>query len=881
MTTEQDNTSLAMALRVGAAALIVLVILAMWPSFPAPASDAKNFVLALAVLVLGAVWAFASWRRAIPWHSPGPLFFLMLALTIVHLVAGLASNHPANSMHHVTYMAGLLVVAFVVTQVVTSAAHVRLLMAAACWAALLASIYGFCQGLGWDPFPWNDRSSDAYTGLPATYGNANFAAHVLGPVFVMAIYLSRGKWSLAYLPMAVAFLVHIYFTDARGVLVALAAGVVVFAAIILMRRVGVPPRRAATFVCIAFVLIALVGAGGLMVVHYGAGKNPLPLDGSLILRYNGYYGAARIIVDNPLFGVGVGNYVIENPVYWTSYEQEWFAEQNKLNEHVHNDFLETTVAGGLVAAALHLALFFGAIWSALVWAMSPDAGRRRLGTALAIWFAMFFVDGLFGFNSHVPVTALFLYVFAGAFSSLLARQAAPRPPWQYAALFRSAVLVVAVVACISGVNSTRTAWHYQRGVRATLEGDRARAEVHFAIGDEIAPWDWLFPWQRGLNLLNQNKYADAIPHFDETLRRNSTFIVANAARGQCYLRLVPQGKDSAQRLEIIEKAQADLGRALELSPPYPPGTNNMGLACLNEAVELRKSKGDEAAIRNAFERAEEYFRRTIEYAPNGKSALHIMRTKALIGMGDIEGANKVFVTVFKGAVDNGNFWAEYYAFAQHYNKQEAFRTAVIEATDPASADAKRAFAALRVVGALWRTEDSGTYVEAARQLVGVSALPEVIADKGRSVVWSAQILESLVEEAVMPAEEQALARYYLSRVFVAAQKHMEAMVLITKAHADLPTQEAAEASIYIAVHYASREQYEPALSLLEEAFNAGVSDVGSRILYAQILAKTNRISEALAQYEGILKSEDLAEGDRLRVQQEFEALRGRAQGVMR
>ena len=240
-----------------------------------------------------------------------------------------------------------------------------------------------------------------------------------------------------------------------------------------------------------------------------------------------------------------------------------------------------------------------------------------------------------------------------------------------------------------------------------------------------------------------------------------------------------------------------------------------------------------------------------------------------------------FVTVFNEAVDNGNFWAEYYAFAQHYNKQEAFRTAVFEATDPASADANRAFAALRVVGALWRTEDSGTYVEAARQLVGVSALPEVIADKGRSVVWSAQILESLVEEAVMPAEEQALARYYLSRVFVAAQKHMEAMVLITKAHADLPAQEAAEASIYIAVHYASREQYEPALSLLEEAFNAGVSDVGSRILYAQILAKTNRISEALAQYEGILKSEDLAEGDRLRVQQEFEALRGRAQGVMR
>src|SRR5690606_2504417 len=121
----------------------------------------------------------------------------------------------------------------------------------------------------------------------------------------------------------------------------------------------------------------------------------LPSGHSLLLRYNGYFGACQMILDKPLLGFGPGMYRIENPPYWTPYEAATFATEARYNEHVHNAYLESGVESGLGGAFLYIGFVVSLIMQSLGLAITDtDRRRRLLALTLAACFIVFAVDGL-------------------------------------------------------------------------------------------------------------------------------------------------------------------------------------------------------------------------------------------------------------------------------------------------------------------------------------------------------------------------------------------------------------------------------------------------------------------------------------------------------
>jgi len=412
---ENDGGSLARAMRVGIAILVVLIIVALFPVSPRPAIDIKIVLYQLGAALLGSVWLLTvvAGRTPLTWPRVfGPILVLM---AIRHGASVIAADVPPAGILELSRTICLMGLFFVASQVYASARQARSLLIAICVGVALSSIYAFAQKAGVDPFPWEEsqRETSTYLEMPGTFGNPNIAGHALILAILIAVYLTTirsTRWCALFIPL---FASHLYLTHFRAGLIALAAGAAVAMLAARCIRLRYKPVWTAR-VTIATALLAAATTGGLTIGYaYNASSDHRLLDDSLLLRYNAYYGAARMIAENPVHGVGPGMYEIENPPYWTEYEQRWLAEKHLLNEHVHSDVLEAWVETGMAGAALYVLLLLAGLYRSIRFAAESEGETRRLGFAMTAFFVAFATDGLFGFNARVPVTAALLFLMAG------------------------------------------------------------------------------------------------------------------------------------------------------------------------------------------------------------------------------------------------------------------------------------------------------------------------------------------------------------------------------------------------------------------------------------------------------------------------------------
>lgn len=926
---EEKSSIFLRSLRILIGVWVAALVLLLLPYTANPADPIKNLATSWLLVPMVLVWGGALYFEGVKWRRPGPLFWLLAAFIIVHLIASALSPWRALSLYTLRTWLSLFVLAFLVSQAYTRPEQIWRLFAVAAGAVSLSSVYGMFQYAGLDPFPWSIRKIEEYRNLPSTFANPNFAGHTLVMTLSMAFFLSLREWSgksilgprtarlFRYVCPAMVLLMglHLYLTQIRSGRLALLAAAGLLIGYAGLRRILRNPLHAALTVGVFGVLAGAVAVTGVLAfTSIDRPGEPLPLDGSSILRINGYYGAAKMILDRPLTGFGPGAYRIENIRYWTPYEQRWFATEGKMNFHVHNDILEAAVDAGLPGAFFYLALLAFALLRSLSLAGHTDPDHRRLGQAMAACFTVFAVDNFFSFNLQVPVSGGIFFLLVGLLDALDTGRTMPerrQPIFQNIGV--AALLAAVLGATIMETRFFRAELLYQRGAGGQYwanvyasEGDLRRealalnsAYTFFEQGERILPWDSKFSEAIGQLDLRLRRFDEAVTTFDRALAMHPYNPKLLVNQSQAYLnRALPyfeqagRSTPEASFFDNIEEAGTLARKALDWCPAYPEAHEALGRIVFLKAAAQKISANDH---RDDWALAARCFESALRYGAVNKATALRMNAQCQLNLGDPDLAESALRRATESDPTDLESWELFQRLANEFGRNDAFITALsrslgkMKLLDPIPVDA------VGRVATFLASEYVRTDPDLARTIVG-----ETLAlDPTRLDTWGAyaallpprerlaglqQSLHS-AGEALRAMKQNLppllnLVRYFNPANIEDAAKRAETLATAARERTQSATREMirremgwiaslfqdaltggpldetrAKALVQVAVVFGTAAQWDEAESTLAQAI-PGLKDndlVQAMLSRTEVLANLKRTEEALAQAQETVK----------------------------
>ncbi|MCC6490381.1 MAG: O-antigen ligase family protein [Candidatus Hydrogenedentes bacterium] len=684
----EDESGLA-RMRDTAAAGVALVVLALWPFTPSPATDAKYLIIGLLPGVLALQW-WLHLRRCGPGALAGGVTAWVLGCFLaVNLLSAFLSAHLLYCLVEFFKLLALALLFFLTAQACRMPEQAWRMLLIVCGAIALTSVYGLSQWAGLDPFPWETRDVEEYRGLPSTYGNPNVAAHALNLGLLCALGLvsrRRTRWCVFFV---LVILAHLYLTDVRAAKVAVPAGLALaLAAELARRRTGSAPR--AIFATV--VVCGLFGIGlmaGVMGYHHVRSGTLAPSGHTFLLRYNSFYGASRMMMERPLTGFGPGAYWLENPPYWTPYEQAFFATDRKFNRNVHNELLETGVESGFPGAFLFIGFLVALLTAALGIAYrARDRDTRMLGYTLAACVTAFGVDGLFGFNLRRPASAAVFFVLAGIVAGVYGEGRGAHAGTR-ARPFRLGVATAAccaalVPATFAGLTFAAQTLHQEaRGAEGSARS-RERAIGLLKRAERLAPWDPVFSEHEGDILSESGKPREAIAAYERARARNPHWVPIHLGIAQQSHILAQTGDQAGGSV-----ARAAIGRALALCPTLPEAHLLQGQMALTDALGIAPE--DDTAERNRkslFLSAVAHCGDALKYGLDQQEPAHLAMAQAHYWLGENKEAESALIRAVQAAPGEETTWAAFEHYAVNTGNWDSYADTLSEAL--ASAESGRA-----------------------------------------------------------------------------------------------------------------------------------------------------------------------------------------------
>lgn len=658
-----------------------LLILAIFPFATDPTSIKTVLLHWTAVICLG-ICLFGAFFTGERLHRPAILFIPYALFLGGNLLSTFFAWNVGYAFSEFTKLASLFILFLVAAFAYRTPRQVWALITVICFAMSVAFLYGLIQYAGLDPFPWEDRTG-MLRSAPATFGNPNFASHSLVLAVVLAGGLAahkRTRWPLLFV---ILFLGHFSLTKTRGSLLALAcAGILVVVARLAARKTKSPARTVA-ITTVVFLALGLAGAGAVLAKAKMTTGSPYPYDRSLLLRFHSFYGACEMIKDRPWVGHGLGHFKINNPPYWTPLEKQRLSERRKLNLHVHNEPLEFAVDSGFPTAAAYLAIFIFAIYYALLMAFAAeDPERRRLGLTLAAFFLAFLIDGLFGFNMHVPVSAAFLSLMAGAMAGTCRemrseRETSPRALGPL--LRRAGAFSVAVAISTRGTADFLSQYYEQKGRGAKYWKAYDAAHELFDKAELFAPYNWTVPFRQASMFMTLERPDLAAGHLKRTLERNPNHVLAlfEMAKAKFNHAALTSEEDLEVYLnEAIEYARRSAG----YYPEFPEVHDLLGRAALIKAQRLTQSleAGDPLSdeAKTEWQEAEAHLLHAVDYGSRAPHEPLKLLALAQFSLGRHAAAEEALGRALAGKPTEEETWTFFYRLAEESGRYEAFLDAV-------------------------------------------------------------------------------------------------------------------------------------------------------------------------------------------------------------
>lgn len=452
-------------------AFAAYLVLAFTMAFPSQFALPKLLGLYVYGAFAAVRWGIAASRGRIR-RLPRALAATTAALAVWWIAATLAAQHLPTAIFGLhgrsngvaTLLAGLAVFGFVATSRL-SARQVDLRLGAIVAALTVASLYALVQAAGLDPISWPEGRPASTVGHPVIFAGA-LAVEL---PFVVAFALG-GRSRVARLASggaALAQVLALIATLARGPWIAAACGLLVFAAAALARERALARRLAALAVAALLLVSAVLAASEpkrAAVLDRLATFAHLATDSSMGYRLHFCRAALAMLRDHPLLGVGWENFGLLYPRYRSLPTAAVEADLGPTM--VHSGPLQTAVSGGVPALLLQL-LFLALVGTAVARRRGAESARRPriLGAAFLAALVAYVLQDLSGWP-HVALGTLAFAVWG------LAIAWSGEPGTAVRAGTRWPLLALALAAALGCGWMAFETWQRMRGERLLFEAQR-------------------------------------------------------------------------------------------------------------------------------------------------------------------------------------------------------------------------------------------------------------------------------------------------------------------------------------------------------------------------------------------------------------------------
>lgn len=672
---------------------LLAVVLALSPFTGDPAAPIKYLIISVFVMLLSAITLGMTWFGNFQPQLKKSLVFMLSGFLLFMLVATLFARNKGFAFAELSIWLMLCGIAFFVHILVNDEKEIRWILSWVMIATALSSVYGFFQLWGIDPFPWSTKNVEEYRGLPSSYANPNFAGHALlfavitGIGFLLILWDELKKYRedrtqksfiLTLLKLSlfgVCFLLtftHLYLTRMRSVRIALVVAITFFIFYLWIgKRWGIKAIIACSGVFITLAVVGIIAIFALLAKGYPEGS--LPLDNSLNLRVNSYFGASQMIWDKPILGYGPGNYRFENIPYWTRYEKLWFNLAKKRNYHVHCDPLEAMTDSGLPGGLFYFGLIFlGFIGGLTLVKRDKPFHEQVLGVSIASVFLGFAMDACFGFNMHVPVSSAFFFLYLGL-SQINVSDATLKiknVKWLYLVAFCIYLLLVIVQyryyyadvqlqRARGGIYWAQIFANQQKLNSRELTLERALQSAE--TGTQIKYFDPRFSEITARVYMIQNNFEKALEYFDKAVYYDSYNPELWTSRAQCYLNWVYRAQMERKPLtksveEILNEAEKSLNNAIKYCDLYPDAYEGMSRTLFFKTAYLKlPEEKKQELMQEVIRYGEKAFETGLQ---NSQSLLQIL-IQAHLAIKDYDGCAKVVQRALSVEPGNIELWSRY------------------------------------------------------------------------------------------------------------------------------------------------------------------------------------------------------------------------------
>ena len=259
------------------------------------------------------------------------------------------------------------------------------------------------------------------------FGHATFAGSALIIIIPLTIGLgaTRSDWRgrIVSWIFVLLMLYHLSFSGARIATVGLFVSALVTVGVLALRpmlerrnaRPAHGPSKGVVGAVLSLVVVIAIGSVLLFRAWDVKDSDLFAIrQPSLAQRLFTWETASRMFVDNPIIGVGVGNFSTVSPPYWNAVESTRYARHTRRPFEVHNEYLEVAVEQGLPGIAALLGLVaFGLAGSYGLAMRSAGRLERKLGLAYFAALVATSIDSTVTYTLQVPGSALLVWVLLG------------------------------------------------------------------------------------------------------------------------------------------------------------------------------------------------------------------------------------------------------------------------------------------------------------------------------------------------------------------------------------------------------------------------------------------------------------------------------------